>query len=46
MISIDEIADFTIRCERTLDSAAKRIKELEAENKALKDSLVKLTPKE
>ena len=45
-ISIDEIADFTLRCHTTLESAAKRIKELETENKNLKEALASPTPKE
>jgi hypothetical protein len=46
MISIDEVADFTLRCHTTLESAAKRIKELETENKILKETLARQAPKE
>ena len=46
MIAIDEIADFTLRCHKTLESAAARIKELEAENKILKEALASKAPKE
>ena len=44
MISIDEIADFTLRCHKTLESAAARIKELETENKILKEALAPKAP--
>ena len=44
--AIDEIADFTLRCHSTLESAAKRIKELETENKTLVEALARLAPKE
>ena len=46
MISVDEIADFTVRCHRTLDSASARIKELEQENKVLREQLILMAPKE
>lgn len=46
MISVDEIADFTVRCHRTLESAGARIKELEQENKVLKEQLVLMASKE
>jgi hypothetical protein len=45
-ISIDEVADFTLRCHNTLESAAARIRELEAENKLLKEALAHSNPKE
>jgi hypothetical protein len=46
MISIDELADFTLRVNGALAEMKRRVQELESENKALKEGLSKLTPKE
>jgi hypothetical protein len=46
MISIDEVADFTLRCHNTLESAMRRIKELEEHNKRLQAELAHQAPKE
>jgi hypothetical protein len=46
MISIDELADFTLRANSTIEALKRRIQELETENKILKETLARQAPKE
>jgi len=46
MINIDELADFTLRANSTIEALKRRIQELETENKILKETLAHQAPKE